>query len=173
MNVTFRLLVQETQRLARDPFLADRFRDGVGGGEGDSFRQFDLARFVDRTGLRPLERLVLAAAVVAGGSTANQSQTRKDLTTQAVGVVRAEFDSAVLELCQSPSLEHAEFNPAQMAKFMSNLLVDVPAEAPVLDANQRQALIAAAQSKLGKEAMAPILHRLLPKLRYVDFLKTL
>ena len=152
--------MQETQRLARDPFLADRFRDGVGGGEGDSFRNFDLARFVDRVGLRSLERLVLAAAIVGG-------QTRKELTTQAVGVIRTEFDNAVPELCQSPPFEHAEFTPAQMSKILSNLLVDHSQDAPLLEDSQRQALLIAAQSKLGKEAMTPILQRLYPKLRYL------
>ncbi|KAF8964122.1 Not1-domain-containing protein [Flammula alnicola] len=156
-SLTFRLLVQETQRLARDPFLADRFRDGVGGGEGDSFRHFDFARFVDRIGLRPLERLVLAAAIVSG-------QTRKELSNQAVGVIRAEFDNAVLELCQKPPLEHADFSLSQLTKLLSNLLSDVPPEAPILDSTQRQALIVAAQTKMGKEAMGPILHRILAKL---------
>ncbi|THH04818.1 hypothetical protein EW145_g5247, partial [Phellinidium pouzarii] len=56
-SLTFRLLVQETQRLARDPFLADRFREGVDRGDGEIFRAFDLVRFADRVGLRPLERL--------------------------------------------------------------------------------------------------------------------
>jgi len=69
-SLTFRLLVQETQRLARDPFLADRFRDGIekAEGQGDVFRHFDLVRFADRVGLKPLERLVLASSIVAAGS---------------------------------------------------------------------------------------------------------
>ncbi len=158
--LTFRLLIQETQRLARDPFLADRFRDGVGGGEGDSFRNFDLARFVDRVGLRPLERLVLAAAIIGG-------QTRKELSNQASGVIRAEFENAVLELCHSPPSEHADFTPTQTTKILANLLVDHSQDALVLDASQRQALLLAAQSKLGKEAMTPILQRLYPKMMYV------
>jgi len=29
IQLTFRLLVQETQRLSRDPFLADWFREGI------------------------------------------------------------------------------------------------------------------------------------------------
>lgn len=165
ISLTFRLLIQETQRLARDPFLADRFRDGVGGGEGDSFRNFDLARFVDRVGLRPLERLVLAAAVVGG-------QTRKELSNQAVVVIRAEFDNAVLELSHSPPFEHAEFSSAQMGKLLTNLLVDIPQDAPILDVGQRQALLVAAQTKIGKDAMNPILQRIYLKLRYVLFLLT-
>ncbi|KAF9532432.1 Not1-domain-containing protein [Crepidotus variabilis] len=156
-SLTFRLLVQETQRLARDPLLADRFRDGVGGAEQDSFRHFDFTRFVDRIGLRPLERFVLAAATVAG-------QTRKELLNQAVSVIRTEFDNAISEMCHSPPLEHADFTPSQMMKLLANLLTDVSSEAPVLDGSQRQALLNAAQSKLGKESMGPILQRILPKL---------
>ncbi|KAF9475663.1 Not1-domain-containing protein [Pholiota conissans] len=156
-SLTFRLLVQETQRLARDPFLADRFREGVGGGEGESFRQFDFARFVDRVGLRPLERLVLAAAVVSG-------HTRKELANQAMTIIRSEFDNAMIELCQSPPLDHADFTQSQLTKLMSNLLSDVPPEAPILEPAQRQALVVAGQTKMGKEAMSPVLHRIFTKL---------
>lgn len=130
----------------------------MGGGEGESFRQFDFPRFVDRVGLRPLERLVLAAAIVSG-------QTRKELMIQAMGVIRAEFDNAVLELCQSPPLEHADFTQAQLTKLLSNLLSDGPSEAPILDSAQRQAMVVAGQTKIGKDAMGPILHRIFTKLR--------
>lgn len=109
--------------------------------------------------MRPLERLVLAAAVVGG-------QSRKDFTTQATNIIRTEFDNAVLELCQSPPLEHAEFAQNQLGKLLSNLLSDVPQDAPVLDATQRQALVVSAQTKIGKEAMGPILRRIFTKLRY-------
>ncbi|EIN07655.1 CCR4-Not complex component [Punctularia strigosozonata HHB-11173 SS5] len=155
--LTFRLLIQETQRLARDPFLADRFRDGIDKGEGDVFRHFDLARFVDRVGLRPLERLVLAASIVA-------APTRKDLATQAQNIIRLEWENAVLSLCQHPSFDHADLNPSQLAKLLTNLLSDPPADAPVLDALQRQELLRAARTKYGDEIIEPILQRILPNL---------
>ncbi|KAF8431772.1 Not1-domain-containing protein [Boletus edulis BED1] len=155
--LTFRLLVQETQRLARDPFLADRFRDGIDKGEGDTFRHFDLLRFVDRVSLRPLERLVLASSIVAGS-------TRKELATQAAALIRVDFENAVLSLCQHPSFDHADLSPQQVAKLMSNLLSDSNSETPILDATQRQAVIAAAQAKYGPEIVAPILQRIFPTL---------
>ncbi|KAJ7582498.1 Not1-domain-containing protein [Mycena floridula] len=155
--LTFKLLVQEIQRLARDPFLADRFRDGVDKGEGDIFRNFDLVRFADRVGLEPLERLVLASSIAA-------AQTRKELATQATAIIRQEFENAVLSLCHNPSFDHADLSPNQVAKLMSNLLSDPPPDSPVLDPSQRQALIAAAQTKYGKETVAPILHRIFPNL---------
>lgn len=155
--LTFRLLVQETQRLARDPFLADRFREGIDRGEGDAFRHFDLLRFADRVALRPLERLVLSSAIVF-------SSTRKELATQAMTLIRHDFEIAVLALCQHPSFDHADLSPQQVAKLMSNLLCESASETSILDPTQRQALIAAAQAKYGPEIIAPILQRIFPTL---------
>jgi CCR4-NOT transcription complex subunit 1 len=156
--LTFRLLVQETQRLARDPFLADRFREGIDKGEGDAFRHFDLIRFADRVALRPLERLVLSSAIVS-------SPAREGLSAQAMTLIRHDFENAVLALCQHPSFDHADLSPQQVAKLMSNLLSESRPETPVLDLTQRQALIAAAQAKYGPEIVAPILQRIFPTLR--------
>lgn len=161
-SLTFRLLVQETQRLARDPFLADRFRDGLDRGEGDIFRHFDLARFADRVGLRPLERLVLASSIVT-------APTRKELSLQATSMIRVEFENAVLALCQHPSFDHADLSPAQVDKLLSNLLELSTHETPILDGSQRQALIAAAQAKYGTEVVAPILQQIIPRLRLTIF----
>lgn len=159
-SLTFRLLVQETQRLARDPFLADRFRDGIDKGEGDIFRNFDFLRFVDRIGLRPLERLVLASSVA--------SATRKDLASQAVAVIKSELKEAAATLYRAnPSFDHADLSPNQVAKLLSNLLSDLPLESPILDFPERNALIVAAQNKYGQETVTPMLHRILPSIRYV------
>jgi CCR4-NOT transcription complex subunit 1 len=155
--LTFRLLLQETQRLSRDPFLADRFRDGVDKGEGEFFRTFDLIRFADRVRLAPLEKLVLASSFVAGA-------TRKDLSAQAANMIKAEFEGAVLSLCHNPSFDQSDLSPNQLSKLMANLLSDLPTDSPILDAAQRQALITAAQTKYGKETISPILHRILPTL---------
>ncbi|KAJ4488321.1 Not1-domain-containing protein [Lentinula aciculospora] len=155
--LNFRLLVQETQRLARDPYLADRFRDVVDRGEGEVFKNFDFVRYVDRVGLRPLERLVLAAPVVSFA-------TRKEFRMQAQVVIKQEFENAVLSLCHNPSFEHADLSPNQVTKLLGNLLSDPPVDSTVLDASQRQALIVAAQTKYGKDTVAPMLQRILPSL---------
>ena len=159
-SLTFRLLVQETQRLARDPFLADRFRDGLNRGEGDVFRHFDLVRFADRIGLRPLERLVLASSIVF-------APTRKELVQQAATIIRVDFENAVLSLCQHPSFNHADLSPSQVAKLLSNLLVGPTLDSPTLDATQRQALIAAAQAKYGSDTVAPMVQQIFPRMRCV------
>ncbi|KAJ3775594.1 Not1-domain-containing protein [Lentinula raphanica] len=156
-SLTFRLLLQEMQRLARDPYLAERFRDGVDRGEGEVFRNFDFVRFVDRVGLRPLERLVLAAPIVS-------SPVRKEFSAQAQTVVKQEFENAVLSLCHNPSFDLADLSPNQVTKLLGSLLSDPPADSPVLDASQRQALIVAAQTKYGKDTVAPMLQRILPSL---------
>jgi len=158
--LTFRLLVQETQRLARDPYLVDRFRESVDKGEGDVFRNFDLGRFVDRVGLRPLEQLILASSFVSSPA----QLSRKELEGQAAAIIRSEFEDAAVSLCQPMSFEHGDLNLSQLAKLMENLLVERPLDDPVLDAAQRQALIVAAEAKFGPEAISPILQRIFPSI---------
>ena len=153
-SLTFWLLVQETQRLAWDPYLADRFRDGLDRGEGDIFRHFDLARFADRVRLCPLERLVLASSIVT-------APTRKELSPRAACMIRVEFENAVLALCQHPSFDHADLSPAQVDKLLKNLLELSTHETPILDGPQRQALVVAAQAKYGTEIVAPILQQII------------
>ncbi len=154
--------MQEVQRLARDPFLADRFRDGIDRGEGDAFRNFDLVRFADRVGLRPLERLVLASSIVA-------APTRKELATQAVGIIRTDFGNAIVALRQHPSFDHADLSTNQVAKLLSNLLCDNLIDGPILDSLQQQDLMVSAQKKYGKEIVLPILQRVLPTIQYVPY----
>jgi len=159
-SLTFRLLVQETQRLARDPLLADRFSHGIDRGDVDVFRHFDLVRFVERVGLRPLERLVLSSAIVS-------CQARRELLSQAISMVRLEFENAVLSLCHNPCFDHTDLAPNQVAKLISNLLSSPPIDSPVLDAAQRQALIIAVQTKYGRETATPILQNVIPNMRSV------
>ena len=76
---------------------------------------------------------------------------------QAATIIRVDFDNAVLSLCRHPCFDHADINPSQVGKLLSNLLSDSPVDAPILDGQQRQALVVAAQPKYGTEIMAPIL----------------
>ncbi|KAG6820801.1 hypothetical protein H0H93_011566, partial [Arthromyces matolae] len=153
-SLTFRLLVQETQRLARDPFLADRFREGIDKGEGDIFRQFDLGRFADRINLRPLERLVLASSIIS-------SPTRRELANQATSMIHNEFENALIALGHNPSFDHADLSPNQITKLLTSLLCDVHADSTVLEPSQVKGLITAVQTKYGKDTVAPVIHRIL------------
>lgn len=104
--------------------------------------------------------MVLASSIVA-------APTRKELATQANAIIRSDFENAVLSLCHNPSFDHADLSPNQVTKLMSNLLSDLPPDSSILDSSQRQALIVAAQTKYGKETVAPMLHRIFPTLRSV------
>jgi CCR4-NOT transcription complex subunit 1 len=152
--LTFRLLVQETQRLARDPFLADRFRDAIDKGEGDIFRHFDLTKFCERIGLRPLERLILASSIVP------TSTTRRELASQAAQLIRSNFDEAVVSICKTPSFDQEDLTPSSLAKLLGHLLSD-----PILDAQQRITIIASIGNKISNESMGPIRQNISPTLR--------
>lgn len=103
---------------------------------------------------------MLASSIVA-------APTRKELALQAVNMIYTDFEHAVLALCQHPSFDHADLNPNQVAKLMSNLLCDASVGNPVLDGTQREALVAAAHQKYGTEIVGPILQRILPNIKYV------
>lgn len=178
-QLTLRLLVQETQRLARDPFFADRFREGVDKGEGELFRHFDLVRFVERINLRPLERLILASSFVAVGVSTTQSvngasnasiagTVRKDLASQAATIIQEVFEGALVALCQHPSaFENGDLTSQQAARLLQNLLSETepPRETQLFDVTQRQALLSATQAKFGLETIAPMLQQVMLNIR--------
>ncbi|KZT44176.1 Not1-domain-containing protein [Sistotremastrum suecicum HHB10207 ss-3] len=89
---------------------------------------------------------------------------RKELSNQAVSIIRVEFDNAILSLCQHHSFDHSDLSPSQLAKLLQNLLCEPLSDSPLLDATQRQALIVAARTKYGAEIVNPILHQIFPNL---------
>jgi CCR4-NOT transcription complex subunit 1 len=62
---------------------------------------------------------------------------------------------------------HADLSLAQAGKLLQNLLADSPRGDPLLDAEQRQALVAAGQTKFGAETISLILQQLFQNLRLV------
>jgi CCR4-NOT transcription complex subunit 1 len=158
-NLSFKLLVQETQRLARDPFLAVRFKEAVDKGEGEAFRSFDLAKFADRTNLQPLERFILSAPILVSAS-------KKELVSQAHAVVQQEFEEAIPAMCHQPAFDNgAELSPSQVVRLLNTLLSDPPLESPVLTLSQIQALLVATGTKYGSETLTPALRQILPHIR--------
>lgn len=155
--LTFRLLVNETQRIARDPFLADRFREAIDKAETEPFRHFDLVRFVDRIGLRPLERVVLTSSILSAAN-------RRDLVQQATSIIRLDFETARAALMNHPAFDSGDLTPAQVAKFVSNLLCDPPPDAPILDPTQRANLLNTISAKYGNEVVTSILKQVLPRI---------
>ncbi len=67
----------------------------------------------------------------------------------------------------NPSFDHADLSPSQVAKLLSNLLSMDSLGSPILDYQERNALILAAQSKYGRDTVFPMLHHILPTLRSV------
>jgi len=155
--LTYRLLVQETQRLARDPFLADRFRDAIDKADSEPFRHFELGRFVDRVGLSALERLIIASSMLS-------ATNRRDLVQQAVVLIRQNIDQARQTLMAHPTFESGNINQSQAAKLLSNILCESSSETPVLDPTQRQNLLSTMSSKYGPDFVASAMKQIIPRL---------
>lgn len=188
--LAFRLLVQEMQRMGRDPVVADRFREAIDRGEGDVFRTFDLRRLAERTGMKALEKVILASAFVTSPSVGNtpfsaiqqqQQQSQQGMETtgvatfaarkpefvaQAVSMIRGELENAVHALSQLNCFESSDIDLEKLARLLVNLMCDPkPAEAvPVLEPTMRYKLLKAVQDKYGKEAASKVMLRVLPTL---------
>lgn len=159
-NLTFQLLVQETQRLARDPVLSVRFKEAVDKGEGETYRNFDLRKFSDRIGLQPLERLVLIAPILV-------SATKRELVQQARSVIDQDFEDSINAIGQSPHFENGgELTPTQITRLLTTLLSDPPSNSPVLTLHQTQALLVATAKRYGIEVFTA-LQQILTTIRYV------
>ncbi|KAF7311634.1 Not1-domain-containing protein [Mycena kentingensis (nom. inval.)] len=138
-SLTFRLLVQETQRLARDPLLAPRFRDGI-------------------------DKACVPLSVSSSPRPSSPLPLAKNSHLKLPRLYVSLSTTPSSSFATTPASTTPTYPPAQLSKFMSNLLSDPPPDAPVLDAAQRQTLIVATQSKYGKDAVLPILQRVLPSM---------
>ncbi|KAG8832629.1 hypothetical protein FRC17_000982 [Serendipita sp. 399] len=151
------LLVQETQRLARDPFLADRFRETLDKADSEPIRNFELIRFVERVTLSPLERVILASAMLSASN-------RRDLVQQAYTIIRMNFDQAQPVLMSATTFSTGNLSQAQVSRLLFNLLCDLPLGAPVLDVAQRQILLSELLTKYGFDFMINIMKQILPRI---------
>ncbi|KAJ3870825.1 hypothetical protein F5051DRAFT_447074 [Lentinula edodes] len=97
----------QTQRLARDPYLAERSRDGIDKGEGEVFRSFDFIRFVD----------LLAVPIV--------SSSTKEFGAQAQVVIEQELaGSLALVTCKEPLKSNFTLHIRQF--LAENSFTDIP-----------------------------------------------
>ena len=60
----YQILVKEMEKIAQDPEQASRIADAVDTAEGDMFRDFDLAVFMQHFKLNPYSKTLLASAFV-------------------------------------------------------------------------------------------------------------
>ncbi|EJT98519.1 Not1-domain-containing protein [Dacryopinax primogenitus] len=151
----FRLLSQEVRRLARVPSKAGRFREAVERGEGDVFRVFDFSKFVNAVHLSALEKVILAAHVAA-------SVSRSDLAIQGKAVFAADFNTAMVQLLQTPSFETADLSVEEAKALLIALLSESPQETPLLDPASRARLLSAMSLRYGMEIAKPLLVDVIP-----------
>lgn len=58
----YQLLVQEMDKITQDPEQAPKIAEIIDASEGDIFRDFDLATFMDKFNLDPIGKILLASA---------------------------------------------------------------------------------------------------------------
>lgn len=153
-------MVIETQRLARDPFTADRFREAIDRApDADPFRNFDIGRFIERMGLTPLERVIIVAPFLNPATT-----MKRDLMSQANQIVRNNFEAAKAALTSQKAFESGDLSADRILKLVQTLLCDTTPDAPVIDPSQRQALLTEIGGKLGPGYLHLILKQVLPRI---------
>ena len=72
----YQLLVQEMEKTTQDPEQANRIAETIDTSDGDLFRDFDLATFMNHFKLDPVAKMLLASAFT--------HVTRTDLKTKGV-----------------------------------------------------------------------------------------
>ncbi|KAM0747379.1 Not1-domain-containing protein [Meredithblackwellia eburnea MCA 4105] len=171
----FRLLASEVQRMARDPALAERFKDAVvqgpdnPGGQDSVLRSFSLISLFaqpDLADMSPLERLVFCApflSLLAPSQPSSPSSSvplsaRRQVGIDAATIIRDVFPTAIEQLAvpaASPS-DIAELSPLGISRLFSLFLSDLTmgereGEGPQAFADQerRAFVLAAVRGRLG------------------------
>ncbi|BGP66545.1 CCR4-NOT core subunit cdc39 [Rhodotorula toruloides] len=149
-----RLLASEVQRCAREPALAERFRDAVlEGAEGPSgsdsvLRSFSLSTLVSHPNLSelsPLERLVFCAPFLTllFPSATPPTGLKRAIGLDAAKLIRQSLHPALEQLGSPPSTVHdlAELSPLPISRLLSILLSDIYlGEAPPSDSDSPESL---------------------------------
>ncbi|GEM11861.1 CCR4-NOT transcription complex subunit 1 [Rhodotorula toruloides] len=176
-----RLLASEVQRCAREPALAERFRDAVlEGAEGPSgsdsvLRSFSLSTLVSHptlSELSPLERLVFCAPFLTllFPSANPPTGLKRAIGLDAAKVIRQSLHPALEQLGSPPSTvrDLAELSPLPLSRLLSILLSDIYlGDAPPSDSNSPESLfsdddrraivLSAVRGRLGPEVGAQAL----------------
>ncbi|GAA5875884.1 hypothetical protein JCM8547_001694 [Rhodosporidiobolus lusitaniae] len=177
-----RLLASEVARCARDPGLAERFRDAVlegadgaaaGGQGGDAvLRSFSLPTLLAHSSLNDLsalERLVfltpfLTLLLPFSSASPSSSGLKRALGVDAGKLLRPFFPAALEQLGQPAKTVHdlAELSPLPISRLFSILLSDLSlvedGEEQVLsEEDRKQLVLAAVRGRLGFEVGAQAL----------------
>ncbi|KAI5474877.1 CCR4-NOT transcription complex subunit 1 [Pseudohyphozyma bogoriensis] len=179
--LVMRLLTSEVTRMARDPSLAERFRDAViQGAEGPAgadnvLRSFSLPTLLAHSTLNdlsPLERLVFVTPFLTllyaspSGSTPAPTGLKRALGLDAATVLRTVLAPALdqLSLPAASAADLAELSPLPLSKILAILLSDMTVgdragegDAVLNEGDRKSIILAAVRGRLGTEVGAQAL----------------
>ncbi|KAF2165848.1 hypothetical protein M409DRAFT_67163 [Zasmidium cellare ATCC 36951] len=117
---SYQLLLEEMQKLAKDPQQADKIAQSLDTSEGDLFRDFDLATFVEHFRLDPISKTTLVLAC--------RAVTKADLRSKADAILTANFISNFFNTLANPQVTDpdSEPSPLVLASIVEHLIQDPP-----------------------------------------------
>ncbi|KAF2724551.1 Not1-domain-containing protein [Polychaeton citri CBS 116435] len=113
-NGSYHLLVAEMQKISQDSQQAEKIAQALDSNEGDMFRDFDLATFVDHFGLDPIAKLAVILPL--------RTASKPDLRTKADAILASNFSNFLSSLA-SPQ---EDVPAAVIASTLDRLLQDPP-----------------------------------------------
>ncbi|PKS07838.1 hypothetical protein jhhlp_006446, partial [Lomentospora prolificans] len=134
------VLVGEMRKISHDPDQASKIAESIESGTEDIFRDFDLSSFMEHFKLDALEKTLLALAFKPG--------SRPDLKTKADAILSTNFPTFTYILSRPDLPEHADLNPAFVAKIVDRFIQYPPPN-----------FISSAKSELASKVKARYFHQ--------------
>ncbi|KAL8669624.1 MAG: hypothetical protein Q9168_005789 [Polycauliona sp. 1 TL-2023] len=113
----YQLLVQEMEKITQDPLQARKIADIIDASEGDIYRDFDLATFMDHFKLDPLAKTLLASAFL--------HVSKVDLNTKAAAILSQTFAPLVQTIANSGD-DGDDIPASLLATCAFKYLIDLP-----------------------------------------------
>ena len=113
----YQLLVEEMEKITLRPDQAQKIAETIDTSDGDIFKDFDLATFMNHFRLEPIAKSLLACAF--------RQVSRGDLRTKAATILSSNFQSLLQYFANSTEADH-EYPPALLATCAFRLLQDLP-----------------------------------------------
>ncbi|MCJ1356850.1 MAG: hypothetical protein MMC33_006846 [Icmadophila ericetorum] len=113
----YQLLVQEMEKTTQDPEQANRIAETIDTSDGDLFRDFDLATFMNHFKLDPVAKMLLASAFT--------HVTKTDLKTKAESILKSNYQFMLESFANLHNNEH-DIAPSLLATTAFRFLRDLP-----------------------------------------------
>ncbi|CAG8526473.1 8493_t:CDS:10 [Ambispora leptoticha] len=150
-SLDYRLLIDKVKQSASNPTLSAVFCDALNSIYNiDSFRNFDLNRFLDQVGLNPVEKVSLSISLL--------SATKKEIEEKAGEIITNNFDSLV-EALKDPSIQKNTSD--QQLHHLLVFFKSYQAESLSIATQQLDAPAEAARSKFVSKPVPSVLFPLL------------